>query len=133
MTTKEDALRLLRVLDVHQAKGREGTVVVPREWAFCAHLRAGTQRYEAALWCLVDEGALARARRSGAIVGGQPHGDLYWRMTGAGPEDGASVGERGLGNFPARVSHLRGRNRLWRWSDVAAWADAANAEDRLSA
>ncbi len=29
-------------------------------------------------------------------------------------------GERGSG-FPAPVSHVRGRNRLWRWADVAAW------------
>lgn len=29
-------------------------------------------------------------------------------------------GERGS-KFPAPVSHVRGRNRLWRWADVAAW------------
>jgi hypothetical protein len=86
MTTREDAMRLLRVLDVHQARGREGAVVVPREWAFFAHLHDGTQRYDAALRHLVDEGALARARRFGAIIGGQPHGDLYWEMTGRGLE-----------------------------------------------
>lgn len=28
--------------------------------------------------------------------------------------------ERGSG-FPTPVSHARGRNRLWRWADVAAW------------
>lgn len=32
------------------------------------------------------------------------------------------AGERGPGTFPAPVSHLRTRNRLWRWSDVATWA-----------
>ena len=32
------------------------------------------------------------------------------------------AGERGSGDFPAPVSHLRSRNRLWRWSDAAAWA-----------
>ena len=42
--------------------------MVPREWAFCAHLHAGTERYEAALRHLVDEGALAG--RFGAIIGG---------------------------------------------------------------
>jgi hypothetical protein len=31
-------------------------------------------------------------------------------------------GERGGGAFPAPVSHMRTRNRLWRWPDVAAWA-----------
>jgi len=32
------------------------------------------------------------------------------------------AGKRGAGTFPPPVSHLRMRNRLWRWSDVAAWA-----------
>jgi hypothetical protein len=32
------------------------------------------------------------------------------------------AGERGRGGFPAPVSHLRMRNKLWRWSDVADWA-----------
>lgn len=35
------------------------------------------------------------------------------------------AGERGAGTFPAPVSHLRTRNRLWRWSDVAEWANEA--------
>lgn len=30
-------------------------------------------------------------------------------------------GERGPGNFPPPTSRLRTRNRLWRWSEVAAW------------
>ena len=30
-------------------------------------------------------------------------------------------GERGSG-FPTPVSHVRSRNRLWRWADVAAWS-----------
>lgn len=34
-----------------------------------------------------------------------------------------AAGERGDGDFPAPVSHLRTRNRLWRWSDVAEWAE----------
>lgn len=32
------------------------------------------------------------------------------------------AGDRGAGDFPTPVSHARTRNRLWRWSDVAAWA-----------
>ena len=55
MTTREDALRL-GCWDVHQAKGREGAIVVPRERAFCAQLHAGTERYDAAPWHLVNEG-----------------------------------------------------------------------------
>jgi hypothetical protein len=31
-------------------------------------------------------------------------------------------GERGPGSFPAPVSHLKLRGRLWLWSDVATWA-----------
>lgn len=31
-------------------------------------------------------------------------------------------GARGRGDFPAPVSHLKARSRLWRWSEVAAWA-----------
>ena len=38
------------------------------------------------------------------------------------------AGKRGSGRFPAPVSHLRARNRLWRWSDIAAWA-GANADE----
>lgn len=33
-----------------------------------------------------------------------------------------AAGERGLGDFPPPVSHLKARTRLWRWSEVAAWA-----------
>lgn len=32
------------------------------------------------------------------------------------------AGRRGSGDFPSAVTHMRSRNRLWRWSDVAAWA-----------
>lgn len=39
------------------------------------------------------------------------------------------AGERGAGDFPAPVSHLRSRNRLWRWSDVAEWAGEASSVD----
>jgi predicted DNA-binding transcriptional regulator AlpA len=39
------------------------------------------------------------------------------------------AGERGAGDFPAPVSHLRSRNRLWRWSDVAEWAGSASRSE----
>lgn len=39
------------------------------------------------------------------------------------------AGERGAGDFPAPVSHLRSRNRLWRWSDVAEWAGEASSDE----
>jgi hypothetical protein len=31
------------------------------------------------------------------------------------------AGERGPGDFPAPASHVRTRNRLWRWPDVLRW------------
>ena len=40
-----------------------------------------------------------------------------------------AAGERGGGDFPAPASHLRSRNRLWRWSDVAAWAGVQGGQD----
>jgi hypothetical protein len=40
-----------------------------------------------------------------------------------------AAGERGGGEFPAPVSHLRSRNRLWRWSDVAAWAGVDGGQE----
>jgi hypothetical protein len=40
-----------------------------------------------------------------------------------------AAGERGRGDFPAPISHLRSRFRLWRWSDVAAWAGVTSAEE----
>ncbi|HET7270118.1 MAG TPA: hypothetical protein VFI90_03430 [Rubrobacter sp.] len=84
MTIRKDALCLLRALDLHEARGRVGAIVVPSEWAGYAHLHTGTERYEAALWHLVDEGALVEAKRFGAIIGGQPHGGLYWQLSERG-------------------------------------------------
>lgn len=44
-----------------------------------------------------------------------------------------AAGERGPGGFPGPVSHLRTRHRLWRWSDVAAWAGIASPEEAARA
>jgi hypothetical protein len=35
------------------------------------------------------------------------------------------AGERGPGGFPAPVSHLKVRGRLWRWAEVARWVRLA--------
>jgi predicted DNA-binding transcriptional regulator AlpA len=43
------------------------------------------------------------------------------------------AGERGSGDFPTPVSHLRSRNRLWRWSEVTAWAGEANPSEKAEA
>ncbi len=41
-----------------------------------------------------------------------------------------AAGERGAGDFPPPVSHLRSRFRLWRWSDVAVWAGVVSDQER---
>jgi hypothetical protein len=35
------------------------------------------------------------------------------------------AGERGPGGFPPPLSHLKARGRLWRWAEVAGWAQEA--------
>jgi len=44
-----------------------------------------------------------------------------------------AAGHRGKGTFPAPVSHLRARSRLWRWSDVARWAGLFSPEEERDA
>ena len=43
------------------------------------------------------------------------------------------AGKRGPGDFPAPATHLRDRNRLWRWTDVARWAGVLTPEDMAGA
>jgi len=43
------------------------------------------------------------------------------------------AGARGAGNFPAPVSHLRSRQRLWRWSEVAEWVGEMDEDQRWRA
>jgi len=40
-------------------------------------------------------------------------------------------GARGPGGFPPPVARVSGRNRLWRWADVAAWAGKKELADEL--
>lgn len=42
-------------------------------------------------------------------------------------------GERDGGAFPPPVSHLRTRHRLWRWSDIAEWAEEAKPDELSNA
>ncbi len=56
--TREDALRLLRVLSRHEVKVGEGRSVIPSQLAPHVGLEVGSERYNAALRYLVDEGAL---------------------------------------------------------------------------
>lgn len=44
-----------------------------------------------------------------------------------------SIGERGPGRFPPPAARELGRNKLWRWTEVAAWfADALEDEIALA-
>lgn len=42
-------------------------------------------------------------------------------------------GERGGGTFPPPISHLRTRQRLWRWTDIAGWAGRLTIREREDA
>ena len=55
---ENEAVRLLRSINAHQAHGRVGSIFFPFADARSAGLRPGTERYEEALWGLVWEGAL---------------------------------------------------------------------------
>ncbi|HYA68296.1 MAG TPA: hypothetical protein VED63_06145 [Acidimicrobiales bacterium] len=44
-----------------------------------------------------------------------------------------SKGARGIGDFPSPISHLRSRQRLWRWSEIAAWARTVDDDQRREA
>lgn len=61
MTTRvrKDAMRLLRVVNEHQAEDREGAEVVPYEVASYAELDPTSTHYDAVLDYLTTEGALA--------------------------------------------------------------------------
>jgi hypothetical protein len=52
----DDALRLLRAINVERAHGRVGSLVYAFAAVHSASLRPGTERFEEALWCLVWEG-----------------------------------------------------------------------------
>ena len=42
-------------------------------------------------------------------------------------------GARGPGGFPAPISHLRARHRLWHWSEIAIWAKQDEPSKRQEA
>ena len=79
------ARRLLRGLNENQAHGREGTVVEPGEQeARDAGLRPGSSLYRAAVWWLLDEGALVPDREANVRArnaSGAQHRDFAFRIT----------------------------------------------------
>jgi hypothetical protein len=59
VNVEEAAQRLLRALNEHQAHDREGVTVKPADQeARDAGLRVGSTHYRAAIWWLLDVGAL---------------------------------------------------------------------------
>ena len=84
------AQRLLRALKETQAHGREGAVVKPGEQeARDAGLRPGSSLYRAAVWWLLDKGALVPDREANARArnaAGAQHGDFAFRLTRRGLE-----------------------------------------------
>ena len=89
MADVEGAARLLlRALSEHQAHGREGAAVKPGEQEVRgAGLRPGSPLYRAAVWWLLDNGALVPDREANArlrnTVGAQHH-DFAFRLTRRG-------------------------------------------------
>jgi hypothetical protein len=78
----DDALRLLRAIDMEQAHGRVGSLVYAFAAAHSAGLRPGTERYEEALWRLVWEGALTVAEHVPPEVAARlPFGRAPYRLT----------------------------------------------------
>ncbi len=53
-----DAMRLLRAINMDQAHGRAGSIVLASDAARSAGLEPGSARYEEAVWRLLVEGAL---------------------------------------------------------------------------
>ncbi len=81
---QDDALRLLRAIDLEQAHGCVGSVVYAFAAAHSAGLQPGTERYEEALWCLVWEGALTVAEHVPLEVAARlPFGRAPYRLSPA--------------------------------------------------
>jgi hypothetical protein len=85
----EGAARLLlRALNENQAHGREGAVVEPGEQeASDAGLRPGSSLYRAAVWWLLDKGALVpdrEANERARNAAGAQHPDFAFRLTRRG-------------------------------------------------
>ena len=82
---EEAAQRLLWALNENQAHGREGAVVKPGEQeARDAGLRPGSSLYRAAVWWLLDKGALVPDRESNEGLrnaAGAQHYDFGFKLT----------------------------------------------------
>jgi hypothetical protein len=79
------ARRLLQALNENQAHSRDGAVVEPGEQeARDAGLRPGSSLYRAAVWWLLDKGALVPDREANSRArnaAGAQHRDFAFRIT----------------------------------------------------
>ena len=81
---QDDALRLLRAINMEQAHGRVGSLVFAFAAARSVGLQPGTERYEEALWRLVWEGALTVAEHVPPEIAARlPFGRTPYRLTPA--------------------------------------------------
>jgi len=82
---EQAARRLLQALNENQARGREGSVVkLGEEEARDAGLRLGSSHYRAAVWWLLDKGALVPDRESNEGLrnaAGAQHRDFAFKLT----------------------------------------------------
>lgn len=78
--TTNDALRLLRAINMDQAHGSVWTTVFPVESARKVGLEPGTDRYEEALWYLLWEGALAADERGLYVAARLPFGFSAYKL-----------------------------------------------------
>lgn len=87
---EEAAWRLLRALNENQGHAHEGSAVMPgEEAAIDAGLRPGSTQYRAAVWWLLDKGALIpdrEANERARNAAGAQHGDFAFRITQRGLE-----------------------------------------------
>jgi hypothetical protein len=82
---QDDAVRLLRAINMEQVHGRAGSLVYAFAAARSAGLHPGTERYEEALWYLVWEGALTVAEHIPLEIAARlPFGRAPYRLTPAG-------------------------------------------------
>jgi hypothetical protein len=80
----DDAVRLLRAINMEQTHGRVGSLVFAFAAAHSAGLRPGTERYEEALWHLVWEGSLTVAEHIPPEIAARlPFGRAPYRLTPA--------------------------------------------------
>jgi hypothetical protein len=80
---RNDAVRLLRVINMTQSHGSVGARVVPVEAAREAWLEPETDRYDEALWYLLWQGALAADVDMLAVRVGRPFGYSSYILTSA--------------------------------------------------